>query len=139
MRKIVQLDESEYNKLTETAKLNEAQIEEKAIAMWKDKGVTEIKISVYTGTDYSDEYRIDCKAHVFYKDERFQIPFALRERFSKIIREDIMWNIENKFGDLEKIISNYRQKERWLGHVKFIFYIMAISGWAVAAVLFLMR
>lgn len=139
MRKIVQLDEYEYNKLAEEAKFNEAQIEKKAIAMWQDRGVAEIKISVDTGTDYNDNYNIDCKAYVFYKDERFQIPLDLRERFRKIIREDIMWDIEDRFGDLKKSINNLNQKAIWINYTKFIFYITAFSGWAVATILFFMR
>lgn len=139
MRKIVQLDEYEYNKLAEVAKFNEAKIEEKAIAMWQDRGVAEIKISVDTGTNYNDNYHINCKAHVFYKDEKFQIPFELREKFREIIQENIMWNIEQRFGGLKKVINKLNQEKRWISHAKFILYIMSFSGWAVATVLFLMR
>ena len=37
MDKIVQLSEYEYNKLSALAKLNESQIEEKALDMYKNK------------------------------------------------------------------------------------------------------
>lgn len=39
MRKIVQLDEYDYNKLADLAKLNEKEIEKHAIDLWKEKGV----------------------------------------------------------------------------------------------------
>lgn len=35
MRKIIQIDEYEYNKLVETANFNERQIDEKALALWR--------------------------------------------------------------------------------------------------------
>ena len=38
MRKIVQLDEYEYSKLADLAKLNEKEIEKRAIDLWKEKG-----------------------------------------------------------------------------------------------------
>ena len=49
MRKIVQLDEYDYNKLADLAKLNEKEIEKHAIDLWKEKGVAEITIKIDTG------------------------------------------------------------------------------------------
>ena len=46
MRKIVQLDEHEYSKLADLAKLNEKEIEKRAIDLWKEKGVAEITIKI---------------------------------------------------------------------------------------------
>lgn len=51
MKKIVQLDEYEYNKLAELAKLNEEQINQKAADLWEKKGVAEIEINIETGHD----------------------------------------------------------------------------------------
>lgn len=53
MRKIVQLDEYDYNKLADLAKLNEKEIEKHAIDLWKEKGVAEITIKIDTGRDYN--------------------------------------------------------------------------------------
>ena len=51
MDKIVQLSEYEYNKLSALAKLNESQIEEKALDMYKIKGVAGLKITIKMDTD----------------------------------------------------------------------------------------
>lgn len=139
MRKIVQLDEYEYSKLADLAKLNEKEIEKRAIDLWKEKGVAEIIIKIDTGRDYNDYCRIDCSAHFFYKDDRFYTPENVRERFRKIVKENVMWNIEEWFGDLKGAINKFNREAKWIGYTKFIFYMMALSGWAVAAVLFLMR
>ena len=98
MKKIVQLEQYEYDKIAELAKLNEAQIEKRATELWEEKGVAEIKISIDMGTDYDDTYHIECNTYMFYKDGKFRIPSELRERFAKIMKENVMWHIENKFG-----------------------------------------
>lgn len=138
MRKIVQLDEYEYSKLADLAKLNEKEIEKRAIDLWKGKGVAEITINIDTG-DYNDYCHINCSTYFFYKDDRFYIPENVRERIRKIVKENVMWNIEERFGDLKGAINKFNREAKWIGYTKFIFYMMALSGWAVAAVLFLMR
>lgn len=105
----------------------------------KEKGVAEITINIDTEKDYNDYCRIDCSTYFFYKDDRFYIPENVRERFRKIVKENVMWNIEERFGDLKGAINKFNREAKWIGYTKFIFYMMALSGWAVAAVLFLMR
>ena len=139
MRKIVQLDEYDYNKLADLAKLNEKEIEKHAIDLWKEKGVAEITIKIDTGRDYNDYCRIDCSTYLFYKDNRFYIPENVRERFRKIVKENVMWDIEERFGDLKGAINKFNREAKWFGYTKFVLYMIALSGWAVAAVLFLMR
>ena len=84
MKKIVQLDEYEYNKLAELAKLNEEQINQKAADLWEKKGVAEIEINIETGHDTRHVFRIDCRPYIKYRSERFFIPDKLRERFRKM-------------------------------------------------------
>lgn len=48
-------------------------------------------------------------------------------------------SVEERFGDLKGAINKFNREAKWIGYTKFIFYMMALSGWAVAAVLFLMR
>lgn len=139
MRKIVQLDEYDYNKLADLAKLNEKEIEKHAIDLWKEKGVAEITIKIDTGRDYNDYCCIDCSTYLFYKDNRFYIPENVRERFRKIVKENVMWDIEERFGDLKGAINKFNREAKWIGYTKFVLYMIALSGWAVAAVLFLMR
>ena len=139
MRKIVQFDEYVYNMLADLPKLNEKEIEKHAIDLWKEKGVAEITIKIDTGRDYNDYCRIDCSTYLFYKDNRFYIPENVRERFRKIVKENVMWDIEERFGDLKGAINKFNREAKWIGYTKFVLYMIALSGWAVAAVLFLMR
>ena len=122
MRKIVQLDEYDYNKLADLAKLNEKEIEKHAIDLWKEKGVAEITIKIDTGRDYNDYCRIDCSTYLFYKDNRFYIPENVRERFRKIVKENVMWDIEERFGDLKGAINKFNREAKWIGYTKFGHY-----------------
>lgn len=130
MRNIVQLDQYEYDKMVELAKLNESQIEKRATELWQEKGVAEVTIKVDAGTDYDDTYSIDCSTSMFYKDSKFNIPYELRERISKIIREDVMWNVEKKFGCLVKAINVFKRKSEDIDRAKYILWGIAASGWA---------
>lgn len=55
MEKIIQLRDYEYNKIIEKANLNEQQIEEKALSLWREKGVAEITVKLYVKEDWYSE------------------------------------------------------------------------------------
>lgn len=139
MRKIVQIDEYEYGKLTELAKLNEQQISKRAIELWEEEGVAEIRFTLYAGKDSFDTFTLDCKSFIFYKNGKFVIQKELRNRFKKIIDDEVMYRIEEKFGGLVKTINLYNKKIDYLDHSKLILWGIAASGWAVAAVVLLMK
>lgn len=130
MKKIVQLDQYEYDKLAELAQLNESQIEKRATELWKTKGVAEIQIRIDSGTDYNDTYSIDCSVFMLYKDDKFHIPYELRERFAEIIKKDVMWNIERKFGEVVKVVNAFKQRKASLNLAKYSLWAIAASGWA---------
>lgn len=48
MRRIIQIDESEYNQIVDKASLNEKQIEEKAVALYEERGVATVELIVRT-------------------------------------------------------------------------------------------
>lgn len=139
MRKIVQIDEYEYNKLTELAKLNKQQISKRAIELWEKEGVAEIRFTLDAGTDGFDVFTLDCKSSVFYKNEKFQIQSELRNRFRKIIDDEVMYRIEERFGGLVKVVNRYNKKIDSLDKLRLILWGIAASGWAVAAVVLLMK
>lgn len=130
MERIVQLNQRDYDKLKELATLSEEQIEKRATELWGEKGIADITIKIDMGTDYCGTYRIDCKSYMFYNDNRFRIPSELRERFSKIVKEEVMWNIEEKFGGLVKAINVFKQRRKSLENTKYITWGIAASGWA---------
>ena len=134
MKKIVQLDEYEYNKLAELAKLNAEQINQKAADLWEKKGVAEIEINIETGHDTRHVFRIDCRPYIKYRSERFFIPDKLRERFRKIVKSELNNSVEQKFGKAVDMINICNNKIDSVNKTRFLWMLVAASGWAVAAV-----
>lgn len=139
MEKIVQLKDYEYNELYEKAKLNEQQIEEKALSLWKEKGVAEIHITVSTIKNYKDEYYIKCFASLWYKDGKFQIQEDVRSRFEKIIESAVQNRAEEEFGDLVNTLNILNKRLHDVSRLKVILYAIAASGWAVASMMFISK
>ena len=139
MEKIVQLKDYEYNELYEKAKLNEQQIEEKALSLWKEKGVAEIHITVSTIKNYKDEYYIKCFASLWYKDGKFQIQEDVRSRFEKIIESAVQNRAEEEFGDLVNTRNILNKRLHDVSRLKVILYAIAASGWAVASMMFISK
>lgn len=138
MEKIIQMTQYEYDRIADLAKINEDEINNRAEKLWKERGAATINIKVDTGTDYDNNYSIDCTAYLFYKDDRFQIPYELRRRFEKIIDENIMRDIEGRFGGLEKAITAFKKKQESLDHSKYYLWGLVTTGWAAfAACIFL--
>lgn len=133
MKKIVQLRDYEYNELYEKAKLNEQQIEEKALSLWKEKGVAEIHITVNTNKDWRDEYYIKCFTSLWYKDGKFQIQEDIRSRFEKIIKSAVQNRAKEEFGDPVKYVNRLNKRIYDVSRLKVILYAIAASGWAVAS------
>lgn len=139
MRKIIQIDESEYNELVEKARLNEKQIEEKALELYEEKGVAKIEITVRTHSDcYSTRY-FKCESSVWYKDSRFFISEKLRNRLEKFISEYVQYKINQDYQTPGKLMSYYNKQLKMLNYARYIFYCVAMSGWAAFVTLLCMK
>lgn len=130
MQRIVQLSQGEYESLCETATLNKAQIEQKAQALWKQKGVAEVNISVKIKEDYTENYKIQCDGYIFYKDDRFFIPQEFRNRIMNIVEKETLRSVEMRYGKPVELINHIRVKADRLNHARYALYAVAASGWA---------
>lgn len=137
MRKIVQLESYEYEKLVEISKLNQEQIEEKALKMWNEKGVAEVNVNIRMGDDYKGTFKIDCRSYMLYTSDKFFIPEKIRERFRHIIKDEIDYIIKDKFSSTVDAINFCNRKVDGLNRLRTILCAVAASGWAVAAVVLL--
>lgn len=135
MEKIVQLSEYEYNKLSDLAKLNESQIEERALKLYKEKGVAEVDITVKVGRDneYYSTQRFNCLAFVWYKDNKFYIQEKLRDRLGKLIEKQVIREVSDKYGEPVDLMNKYSKEIHGLQIAKFILWTIALSGWAAFA------
>lgn len=139
MRRIIQIDESEYNQLVDKANLNEKQIEEKAVALYEEKGVAEVGITVRTDDScYSTRY-FKCSSFVWYKDERFFISEKLRNNLRKFITELVQYKVNQDYEKPERLSEDYERKLNFLKNVRYILYAVALSGWAAFVTLLCMK
>lgn len=130
MKKIVQLDDYEYKKLADLAKLNEQGILEKALSLWKEQGVAEIKIKIDSGNDWEHSFWIKCDTYFWYKDDKFQVPFDIRQRFIKIIQSNLDHILEEKYGEPVKMVNKLNKRICEISRLRIILYGIAASGWA---------
>lgn len=139
MRRIMQIDESEYNQLVDKANLNEKQIEEKAVELYEEKGVAAVEVTVRTdGSCYSTRY-FKCSSFVWYKDERFFISEKLRNGLGKFITEFVQYKVNQDYEKPERLAEDYERKLNFLKNVRYIFYAVALSGWAAFVTLLCMK
>lgn len=139
MRRIIQIDESEYNQLVDKANLNEKQIEEKAVALYEEKGAANVDITVKTDSDcYSSRY-FKCSSFVWYKDKRFFISEKLRNNLRKFITELVQYKVNQDYEKPERLAEDYERKLNFLKNVRYIFYAVALSGWAAFVTLLCMK
>ena len=135
--RIVQLRESEYEELVKTSKLKKKQIVEQAKKLWEERGAARLYIEIRTKSDTYYTRTFDCRSWVWEKDERFCIPQELRERLSKFLQKEIRWEIEQCYGEPLKVINAYNKKiesqDKWFR----LAWLVAVSGWVVAAILLL--
>lgn len=139
MQRIIQIDESEYNQLVDKANLNEKQIEEKAVALYEEKGVAAVEVTVRTDDScYSTRY-FKCSSFVWYKDERFFISEKLRNNLRKFITELVQYKVSQDYEKPERLAEDYERKLNFLKNVRYIFYAVALSGWAAFVTLLCMK
>ena len=135
MEKIVQLSEYEYNKLSDLAKLNESQIEDRALKLYKDKGVAKIDRTVNVGRDneYYSTQHFNCSAFVWYKDDKLYIQEKLRDRLGKLIKKCVLNEVSDKYGEPIDLMNKYSKEIHDLQIARFILWTIALSGWAAFA------
>ena len=139
MQRIIQIDESEYNQLVDKASLNEKQIEERAINLYKERGVAKIEITVRTKSDVYLTRIFSCDSWVFYKDDRFFISEELRDRLRSFITKYVQERINQDYETPQELITEYNRKVFFFNYLKYVFYLIAASGWGAAVALWFLK
>ena len=129
MRKIVQLDDSEYNRIIELANLNENQIEEKALDLYKSRGVATVEICVRTENDTTSQMVFNCDTDVWYKDYKFFISERLRDRLGEFINKIVEEKVNRDYETPGALMLRYAKIVEQIKTVRYIMYMLAMSGW----------
>lgn len=145
MKKIIQLEEREYNQLQEKAELNDTKIRDLAEKYYQERGVFRIDIRVGLQEKYNGDTVY--YSHVFshenglYKNDEFSpiITEKGRRKIERILSDACMETFENKFGDAIKFKNSYAEALERFSIVRWIAYTIAFSGWGVTAALIINR
>ena len=129
MRKIVQLDDSEYNRIVELANLNEKQIEEKALDLYKSRGVATVEICVRTENDKTSQRVFNCDTDVWYKDYKFFMSERLRDRLGEFINKIVEEKVNRDYETPGALMLRYAKIVEQIKTVRYIMYMLAMSGW----------
>lgn len=129
MKKIIQLNEHEYDRLIRLAELNEQRINDEAQNLWKTKGVTEITITLDIKEDWFAERRIECDTSFWTKEDKFRMPENVRSRFREIIEEYVLRIAEKRMGNPVKLVNKINKEYKAIAYFKNIMIAIAASGW----------
>lgn len=132
---IVQMRKSEYDDLIKTSRLNKKKISEEAMKLWKEKGVASLDISVRSERDVYNTIRLDCTAYVGDRYSEFPISYELRKRLSDFLQRQVRYEVDSYYGKPLKVINHYNKMETSLNKWFRLAWLVAVSGWVVAAIL----
>lgn len=137
-KRIVQLNETEYDELKEKASVNDSQIKELAEKYYQERGVCEIIITQQF-KEYDGVYRryqVDsiCFENALGKQYGFKPIFSekKRKRINSLVEKIVREAYEKEYGKIDDFFNEV-YKERKIFHlVKYILYGIALSGWGLA-------
>lgn len=132
MERIVQLKESEYNKLKKDAEMKYSEITRRAEEMYKEKGTYGINLELDCGNDYQEEIKF--KAYSYVKDWNGQFPISEtdKRRIVEFVNDRALEMMEKKFGRQISNINFCRNHIEHLHSWKYKFIGLTIFGWLAA-------
>lgn len=143
----VELTQTDYNRLVQTAQMKAKKIEERAREIYEKEGVTKIQFTgrfyrkCYNGVESDKhEFTVDCAQYFItptgdYEKTLYMIPQKSREKIAKCVKNFVEEAFECYFGEhmlnLNEIERLKNKQQRLVN--KFI--IWTVVGWALAIVM----
>lgn len=127
MEKIVQLRESEYDKLFQLANMSEKQIQEEVEKRWKNCPA-KIDVNVRINNDWDDIFKIKC--YTYLTSYPLEIPYEAKKKLNDIIQKHFRKCVEEHFGKAEEVINDYRNKSKRMKDALLLlaFFFTALGG-----------
>lgn len=143
----VELTQTDYNRLVQTAQMKAKEIEERAREIYEKEGVTKIQ---FTGRFYRKRYgEVECDKYEFtvdcngygitptdeYEKTLYKIPQESRQKIAKMVKCFVEDSFENYFGEhmlkLNEIERLKHKQQRMVNN----FIIVTIVGWLLASLM----
>lgn len=134
MERIVQLRETEYDKLFQLANMSEKQIQEEVKKRWQNCPA-QIDVNVRINSDWDDTFKIKCYTNL--SSYPLEIPYEAKKKLNNIIQKHFRRCVEENFGEAEKEINNYKKKSKGLSNALLLsaFFFTALGGLMVLTVI----
>lgn len=131
MEKIIQLKESEYNKLCEKA----SEVEKLAQKMYEEKGTFSIVLKLDCGKDYTEQIKISAYTYVNDWDGKYPMKEDDKRKIVKFVNSRALEMMEKKFGKQINDFNLWNRRLDLLRSWKIKFIGLTIFGWLAATVL----
>lgn len=143
----VELTQTEYNRLVQTAQMKAKKIEERAREIYEKEGVTKIQ---FTGRFYrkrygeveSDkhEFTVDCAEYLItptgeYEKTLYMIPQESRQKIAKCVKNFVEEAFECYFGEHMLNLNEIERLKHKQQQMVNKFIIWTVVGWALAIVM----
>lgn len=127
MEKIVQLRESEYDKLFQLANMNDKQIQEEAEKRWGNCPA-QINVNVNMNNNWDGIFKIKCNTYL--SSYPLEIPYEAKKKLNEIIQKHFKRCVEENFGEAEKVINDYKKKSKRMSNALLLtaFFFTALGG-----------
>lgn len=135
MEKVIQLKESEYNKLFESANINQSNIEKMAKAMYEERGTFEIKLEIDCQQDYNETISFRAYSYVRDWDGKFPLSEKDKRKIADFVDRRALKMMEKKFGRQIRSINFWNKRFDLLRNWKMKFIGLTVFGWLAALVL----
>ena len=133
MKKIVQLDETDYNELLEKANYNEEMIEAKVKDLYLNKGIPRFKIEIDFEKGYYDVIKFNVKHCYLLEDNKFYtLPYEDARKICRYAERKIRELAISQFGRQINDINLWNKRLKLLRNWKLKFIGLTIFGWLVA-------
>ncbi len=136
MKEIVQLTKDEYQEISDLAKLNEKQINDKAEKLYKKKGFYEMQIKLEFKSNYFGHLTFKPKTYIS-DCNKFELKVEDKRKIVKFTQEKIKRFFEINFGKHLVKLNNIAKIEEDLKRRTSLLKGFYLLGWLMALVMFL--
>ena len=134
METIVQLKQSEYEKLVSDAELNKTKIEERADLLYQKNGTYKIVLQVRT-EEYDDEIHLKANSYVNDWDSKYPLEENDAKKIIKFVNRKAEDLFRKSFGEVIYNLEKLKKKNTKIDNIIRKNLIITVTGWLLAITL----
>ncbi len=138
MERIVQLRESEYKEMAELAKLNEDEVNKRAIELYNRRGLVSVEIKYFIEHSYYGGFRLNNSTDAYTPDsydDGFKIAFADKRKIIKEVEYFSKGLIDNSLAKHLGGLNSIKEARKAVDEERLRFIVLSVVGWLLAVLL----